>query len=178
MYDRELFVFTKQLDPLGLLTKSGTLLDVAAVCATDFDPVSQNGIELTREGLKGLLDCEEGGGYPARYHQAVLKAGVPRMFAVNGDTDSSMEAWFLKHDVTRDLGALVKKDADTLRMLCPDSQAICRRVVVFRTPRVILEDAGKEKLAEKARTRVSAGLERLAGLLQEARSTGASSSSA
>lgn len=165
MYDKRVFVFTKQLDPLGVLTKSGTLLDVAAVCATDFDPVSQNGVELTSEGLKGLLDCEEGGGYACRYHQAVIKGGIPRLFAVNGDDKTAIDAWFTKFPVTSPLASLVRKDDAALRVMQPDYQAICRRVIIFPTPRVILEANGVSILKESAKTKLLEGQERLKNAL-------------
>ena len=164
MYEKELYVLTKQLDPAGLLTKSGMLLEAAAFCVTDFDPVSQNGVALTEEGLKGLIDVEEGGGYPARHHVAMIRAGIPRLFAVNG-SGAELTEWFAKYTCTAPLAPLLIKDAEVMRIAHPDVQAQARRIVVFPCPRKILLASGKEKLQEQSRSKVAAGLARLKDVL-------------
>lgn len=154
----------KQLHPAGLLTKSGMLLEAAAFCATDFDPVSQNGAPLTEEGFKGLVGVEEGGGYPARHHVAMIRAGILRMLAVNGSGDA-LTGWFTRFECTAPLSPLVQQDAEGMRHANPDAQAQARRMIIFPCPRVILLESGKEKLAQQSRDRVAAGLARLRGIL-------------
>ena len=57
---KESFIFTKHLDPVGVLTQAGMTSDIECFCATDFDPVSQNNVPLSAENWKSVTDPEEG----------------------------------------------------------------------------------------------------------------------
>jgi hypothetical protein len=157
MYEKETYIFTKALDPLGTLSKSGHVLQAAAIAITDFTPVSQNGVPLDSEGLKSLCDVQEGGSFPARYSVAVLPAETPRMFALNADANSN---WFDKNGMP-ELGALMKRDAETLRTANSDIQAQARRIIVFMCPNEILMAEGRKALSDRTQLKASEGLRRL-----------------
>lgn len=167
MYDKEIYIYTKVLDPLGILSKSGVLVNIAALAVADFDPVSQNGIPLSAEGLKSLLDCEEGGGFACRHYQAILAAEIPRMFAVNADEGSN---WFDAKGFLP-LGALSRGDTKELAEANADFQAMARRTIIFPCPSVILLEAGKQKLAKRTTEKAQTGLDRLKAFMKENKPT-------
>ena len=155
---KESFIFTKHLDPVGVLTQAGMTSDIGCLCSTDFDPVSQNTVPLSAENWKSVTDPEEGGQWAARHHVAEIKKFIPRLFAVNG-TESEPTSWFYKYDCTTPMASLVSKNKQDLMEHSSDVQAQCRRVIIFVCPRVILLDSGVQTLVEDTNSKFQASMD-------------------
>jgi hypothetical protein len=157
MYDKETFLFTKVLDPLGVLSKAGVVAQAGALAITDFEPVSQNGVRLSNEGLKSLLDVCEGGGFACRYSQAVLQRHLPRIFGINSSTRDN---WFETHHLSP-LAGLLTGDTSAMMHASSDMDAIARRVIVFACPQMLMAEEGIRRLAQETEAKAAAGIARL-----------------
>ena len=84
------YVFTKALDPLGVLSHSGMLRRAGCLVLTDFTLKTGRNIKIDDEELKSLLDVVEGGTIQStRYRAAIIDPGLPRVIAVNTGGDIS-----------------------------------------------------------------------------------------
>ena len=83
--ETNLMVFTKQLDPLGLVTKGGGLKRAGCIVFTDMNLETRLQSELYLESLKSLTDIIEGAAFPPRYHAIIFEPHTPRILAVNED---------------------------------------------------------------------------------------------
>jgi hypothetical protein len=80
------FVYTKNLDGLGILAYGGDLRAAGCLVATDFSFTASRGKTLTSEDMKALLDVAEGGCLAnCRYKPGLLPAGLPRVICVQAD---------------------------------------------------------------------------------------------
>jgi hypothetical protein len=80
------FVYTKNLDGLGILAYGGDLRAAGCLVATDFSFTASRGKTLTSEDMKALLDVAEGGCLAnCRYKPGLLPAGLARVICVQAD---------------------------------------------------------------------------------------------
>ena len=163
MREKDFYIYGKTLDPLGTLSKSGTLLRCGGIGITDFEPVSKLDHKLTEEEVKGLLSVEDGGSFGCRYAPAVLAKGLPRIFAIN---NSPTLSWYAEHNI-KALDALSTRDVDFLTRASDGMQAQARRTVIFKCPDIILNDTGRAKLMEQTQRDFNDGMARLSALGME-----------
>lgn len=131
------YVYTKSLDPLGVLSHSGVLRRAGCLVITDCSLSVGRNTKLDDEELKSLLDVVEGGGLQScRYRTATIDAGLPRIIATNmGDSTTDHGAWFDKHGQPG-IGHLVKNLHDLplatriIGSMGDDAVAAVRRVAV------------------------------------------------
>jgi hypothetical protein len=128
----ETYIMTKTLDALGLLTKAGSMRAAGCYCFVDFDARSLMNTNLTAEGWKSLLDVEEGGSIPARYHVATFSRGTPKLFGIN--LEKSDVAYWSDIQGAAFIGYLADNNLTALRAASSDDQAAARRVSVFVAP--------------------------------------------
>ena len=129
------FVFSKGLDPLGLMTKTGQMDDHACFAFTDFEFKSQKDTPLTFEEIKGLVDTNEPANYAARWSDAVLPRWRVRAAAVNAglDDDGSVDygQWFAGNRAMP-LAFLARGQEAIIKGLPDTEQALARRVFIIR----------------------------------------------
>ena len=138
------YVFTKALDPLGVLSHSGMLRRAGCLVLTDFTLKTGRNIKIDDEELKSLLDVVEGGTIQStRYRAAIIDPGLPRVIAVNtgGDisgngTNEDYGAWFSSHcqfgmaELLNNLDNL-EQAARTIASMTDDEVASVRRVAIM-----------------------------------------------
>ncbi len=105
----------------------------------------------------GLFDVVEGCCIAARYFNATIPSLVPRIFAVN----SAGDEWFADRGLSG-IAALCRADDAALASAHPDDQAMARRVLLFSTPAVIIEDNTVEHLAQQMELEVDTWMANLA----------------
>ena len=165
--DRTQYVFTKAIDPLGVLSHAGMLKRCGVLACTDFSLKAGRNVQLDAEELKSVLDIVEGGTIPStRYRSAVIEAGLPRVFAVN--TGDSAGSYFSKHEqygIAMLIETLpdVAKATEALRGMSDDDIASVRRVAIC------LPDPGKSLITESLLTRLEADTSAATGLRQQRR---------
>jgi hypothetical protein len=87
-YDKDVYCFTKAIDPLGVASHQGDLRRAAAIALTDFSFSASRGRSYDSESMKALVDCVEGGVIKdTRWRPAQLPP-VPRLIALNSDIRS------------------------------------------------------------------------------------------
>lgn len=153
----------KAIDPMGDLTRQGIMSKMAAVVLTDFELVSRLNQRLTSDQVKALLDCEESPMIFCRYHNAVLPARRPRIFAINSGLTAEGHvdygAWFRNEGVPI-LSSLVNRDAQGIRRYSADEQAVLRRTVIFPVTGPLVNEEALEEGREALDARVQAMVQR------------------
>ena len=134
-YEFESYMFCKQLDPLGCATKTQVILQAGAFAFTDMNLVSlKDNVPLDMEELKSMAKVDEDGSFKARYYNATLPAGVPRIVAVNAgqrpDGGPKFDTWFLEQGLAG-CAALVNDDAAAIKASSDAQQAVVRNTTVF-----------------------------------------------
>jgi hypothetical protein len=166
----EQYIFTKALDPLGMLSHSGQIRKSGAVILTDLQMKSGRsggGDLLGPEALKSLLDIVEGGTIVGtRYRPTTFRPFLPRVLALQG-SEEEYGRWFSENGHSslavamtslRDVAAATRE----LRAADAHAQAIARRMAVALVPdegSLITEEA-KRTLAIDTREMAAAALAR------------------
>ena len=123
------------MDPLGLLSKNGSLGPVGAIVLMDFDWNTNLDKSMTAEEIKSLFDVKEGGQISARNHKVVFRKEFPRVMSANigvdeaGNEDPGFK--FTGFPNLERLAALARGDLPALLRCSDDSCAIARRAVMF-----------------------------------------------
>lgn len=165
-YEKELYVFVKGLDQLGILSHCGVVRKAAAVFVTDFDMKARKG-PLSMEEKKGVLDVLEGASITATgYRPAVFPPQLPRMLSVNGD-EGNRGSWFIKNDlceiglIASHLGSGDIQDAVSMATSASsDGAAILRRVAFAFVENPLVTEEAVATLATDSRQRAAEGLAR------------------
>jgi len=165
-YDKPQYVFTKAVDPLGVLSFNGVLRSCGALCLTDFDFSASRGKVFGAEALKSLLDAVEGGVVKdTRWRPAMLPGELPRIFALNGEAGQYGD-WFHRMEQSG-LGIMVNALAESeagaegkMKMLTADEQAAARRVAVAIVTKPLVSQDLVEGLRSETAERAAAGLAR------------------
>jgi hypothetical protein len=131
------YVWAKALDPLGVLSHTGTLASAGCLVLTDLTLTTGRNQKISSEELKSLLDVVEGGVVQScRYRSATISAGLPRVMAVNmGDTRESFGRVFSEHgqyglaELVNNLDDLGKATL-LVQRLSDDDIAAARRVAI------------------------------------------------
>ena len=159
MSGKDVYLFWKSIDPLGTLSKAGIVSALGAMAITDFDCQSLMQTQLTDEGLKSLVDVQEGGDCPARHFRAILPRKRPRLFAVQGGEDGDPGSWFERNHLFG-LAMLARGQFEELSKLSQDQQAMCRHAVLFCCPPVVSTAEQLANLAEQDEVRLADGMRR------------------
>ena len=131
------YVHSGSIDPLGIMTKSGSLKLAGAVILDDFALISRLDTRLNEEEVKQLLYTKQRAHVGARYHQAVLREHVARIWTINSgapgpDGVPDFGEWFRRERVPC-LDRLVYEDNDWFANVATEAEkAIARRCVIFR----------------------------------------------
>jgi len=128
------YCFGKSLDPVGCMTKSGSINECGAVALTDLDLVSLMNTPLSLEHKKGLMKVEEAAHYAARYGEAILPKLRPRILAVNATQNRQgiqWSGWFEAQGLEA-CAALAAHDAGAFRACSDEQQAVARNITIFR----------------------------------------------
>lgn len=160
----DIFVFSKAIDPLGILTRNGTMRKVGAYVLTDCDMESRLNSSLGEESLKSLVDVAEGGMIPARYANVQFEPCRPHILAINADAEGV--GWPTKQHVPF-VAALIRKDTEYLAAADPDVQAMASRVrVFFYGPGIgLLTQAAKDDMRDVTEAMMAERLARRAAVL-------------
>ena len=167
MYKHDSWVYSKGLDPLGSMTKTGVLGSVGSVHLADFRTTSQNGVRLETQGLKALVDCFEVSNIEARYAMIRLEAHRPRTFSVQnlewfGDNGYACLAAMAKGELDLTPAAdLETTDTVKYGMTLEDCLACCRRTIVFVCPKEVVNEEARTELRLQTREMVQEGLRRV-----------------
>ena len=157
---KDIYLFGKSIDPPGTLSKAGIVSAFGAMVITDFDCQSLMQTQLTDEGLKSLVDVQEGGHCPARHFRAILPRKQPRLFAAQGGQDGDPGSWFERNRLFG-LAVVARGQFEELAKLPQDQQAMCRRAVFFVCPPVVSTAEQLANLEEQDEVRVEQGMRRL-----------------
>ncbi len=140
------YAYGKAVDPWGMGSKWGILQAAAFLGTADFDFTTMRGEPLTIEEVKGLFDVQEGGSIRCRFHNAVLVAKQPRMFCVNGTTESLASE--LRGRGLTGLALMIEGRWNELSQQDHHQQAICRRVIVCEIKTPALNSAQIQEIAD------------------------------
>ena len=131
---KDVYSCSNSLCPLGIMTKSGRVKDLGAVCFEDFEMNTRGGTHfLTREERKSLLYVKQRAHYHAFYHQAILHEFVPRLWSVNyGMKEGTVDKteWFARQGM-EGLRLLAAADEAQLNLADEHAKAEARRAVIF-----------------------------------------------
>jgi hypothetical protein len=162
------YVFSKGIDPLGILSHCGDIRKSGALVLTDFDFTTAHGKPLSSESLKSLLDVPEGGKIiGTRYRPCSFGPELARLIALNGAANTWGD-WFTKNGEI-EIGALISKiqlddagDVENLeainvqaRRLTSDARASLRRVCIGFVSKPLITEATKTQLRDDAKTRAA-----------------------
>jgi len=161
--DRDVYAWSKAVDPFGLLTKAGMMKKFGAVCLTDFPMMSCLNTQLDADAMKSLFDVREGGDCPARYHPATWEKRTQKLFAVNYDWPVGpllADSWMSSNRCSW-MHHVIQGDVAMMRQHGQDIQAVAARVTIFGVPagtslvtptgiRVMAEDDEAEFAAQEA----------------------------
>lgn len=136
--NREKYIYTTALDPLGNLTKQGVMTESGCYLFSDFENKTLMSTELSMENLKSLFSVQENGSIPARYHCATFQKKVPKLFAVNMNVDG-LEGWCVEQGLAW-MSYLFNGDVIAMKSQSQDVQAIARRMTVFYVAGNILSE--------------------------------------
>ena len=93
------YYYSSALDPLGVLTKEGSMATCSSIHIKDSDLSVLQNFKLTREELKDVTYTKEAATHRARYHSAVWPAGAVRTASWNtgrnpdGAVDWNFNLW-------------------------------------------------------------------------------------
>jgi hypothetical protein len=138
------FVDGQSLDPFGSLTKGGMLTDIGAICLHDFVLKARLDGDLDAQEKKGFLHVEARGHFNARYHQAILPAAIPRLWAINSakDVDGTeiFHKWFDQQGLFS-VAAMMKGEGDKIKDMEIDQQTYARRIMVVAVKGLMYDPA-------------------------------------
>ena len=165
-YDKEVYIFGKALDPLGVLSHCGVVRQCAVLALTDFDLKARKGA-LSAEEIKSLFDVVEGGSVQQTgYRPAMFPPGLCRLFALNG-SGADIGLWFEKggmYGIATTARHLEKNDleaaAEMVKTLDTDQQAQMRRFALCMPTQSLITGATVVQLREDARAKAASGLAR------------------
>jgi hypothetical protein len=166
----EQYIFTKALDPLGMLSHTGQIRKSGAVVFTDFEMKSGRsggGDLLGPEAMKSLLDIVEGGTIVGtRYRPTTFRPFLPRVLALRG-SEEEYGRWFSENghsSLAAMLTSLKDEAAATRELRAADAhaQAIARRMAVALVPDAgsLITEETKRSLAVDTRAMAAAALAR------------------
>jgi hypothetical protein len=166
----EQYIFTKALDPLGMLSHTGQVRRSGAVIFTDFEMKSGRsggGDLLGPEAMKSLLDIVEGGTIVGtRYRPTTFRPFLPRVLALQGSEDE-YGRWFSEqgHSALAAVLSSLRDEAAAVRALRaadPHAQAIARRMAAALVPDVgsLITEEAKRSLAFDTKAMAAAALVR------------------
>jgi hypothetical protein len=172
------YAFGKAIDPLGILAHSGALRGCSSLSLTDFDLAAARGRNLTSETVKSLFDVVEGGALQeCRWRSCTLGAGLPRIFALNGEP-ASYGSYFSKYEQPGLALAVTQLDEATkgvlerarllaelngaVKRLSADDQAALRRVGVAICRESLITDEAAVAAAADVSERAAAAAARRA----------------
>ena len=132
---KDAYSMASSLCPLGIMTKSGRIKDLGAICFEDFEMRTRGGTHyMTREERKSLLYVKQRAHYHAFYHQAILPEFVARMWSVNYGKDkdglTDKTEWFATNGL-EGLRLLAEGDVEKLNEAEEHVKAEARRAVIF-----------------------------------------------
>jgi len=134
MKRKTLFVSTKSLDPLGLVTRNGDMSKMGAFVFNDAPLRTMMSTNLDNESMKSLLDVREACAFRSRYHDAVLPAAHARLFSCNSGVNyagaADPGAYFATYGL-HGLACMARRDLAAVNSISDDERALCRRVVMF-----------------------------------------------
>ena len=157
-YQHPLYIYTKALDPMGILTRSGTTGMAGFFGFSDFDPNTLMNSTMSSEEVKSLFDCQEGGSHRARYHVATYPRKTPKCFAPNATAEECGEMF--EGMALQMFAHLMNKDVAKMLELSTTDQAIARRVVVFPIKDTIISTEHIQELKNADQAAVTEGKER------------------
>jgi len=142
---REYVHVTGNLDPLGLLTKDGTMAAVHFFAFSDVQLTVLMNSHLEREESKQLFNVEEAFGCRARYHAILIPPHRPRGFSWNitKTADGSID-WggILRRHLLCPVAAVACKSQQDIFDLDEDGFAQAARVCVLCVDDSLIKDAG------------------------------------
>jgi hypothetical protein len=161
MYGKPRYVYTQNVDPLGITTKAGEMGSMGAFVFADMVMKTLMNTRLEDEHLKALFGVYETTAVPGRYHQVIFPKDVPRMFScqVGKRTNTGCDAGvYFDREGLPGLAALARRDEDELAMLSDDDIAMARRSIVWVIPDTKFIGVKKEAITRDKRSIVEAAL--------------------
>jgi hypothetical protein len=177
-YQKDVYIFTKAIDPLGVASHQGDLRRAAAIALTDFSFSASRGRSYDAESMKALVDCVEGGVIKdTRWRPAQLPP-VPRLIALNSDVRSYGEYFrrFEQYGIATMIEAVAAisdptncelAKANALREaeramagVSSDDQASARRVAIAIVRQSLLAEETVQALGEESGRIAAEGLAR------------------
>jgi len=152
----EYYISGTSIDPLGLLTLSGKIRQAGALVLSDFDLVTLQNQQMSKENVKIFFKADEQGGIKARYHEAMMQRGWPRLLSINSDVYGPAHAmagqidyahWFRSQSHCQSIIAIIEKDTTFLSTMGGNDEAIARSVIVFKVPDYLF-DTEKAKVSK------------------------------
>jgi hypothetical protein len=131
---KTIFISSKALDPLGLVTKNGDMTKVGAFVFNDTPLRTLMNEIMSTEATKALMDVREPCAYTARYHDAILPRLHARLFSCNSGLhpDGTVDnGHYFCTNRQPALASMARRDLSSILSMTDDDHALCRRVVMF-----------------------------------------------
>jgi hypothetical protein len=144
------YFFTKSLDSLGVQTKDGNMKSFGAMVYDDLELRSLQNTKLEKSHLLSLFHVQGGGSFIARYHDAILPKGVPKIMTQNHTVDSAGNqiSWFKEHNLDA-CDALMRGDQAGVTKFGQKDEAIARRMIIFDVTESLINQSYWQHLQDK-----------------------------
>ena len=127
----ELYIFTKTIDALGLLSMANEVDNKGHIAFSDIAMKSLMNSTLDDRDKINLFSTEEDCSAPARYHPFLCGAGMTKSFSANkGVKDDDFGSYFLEQGLPS-LAAMAEQDMAYLQQTGDVGKAIARRVLLL-----------------------------------------------
>jgi hypothetical protein len=143
------FIMAKSLDSLGNQTKDGCMKLYGTMIYDDCEMRSLQNTKLSKTDLLSLFHVQQGGSFIARYHDAILPKGVPKIMCQNNRKDKGVEiSWFRDNDMIA-ADALMQGSLEGIRQQGDQDQALARRMIIFHVQDSLIDEPYWQHLRDR-----------------------------
>jgi energy-coupling factor transporter ATP-binding protein EcfA2 len=137
------YYVTKSLDSLGIQTRDGNMKSFGCMIYDDCLMRTLQNTKLDKTAMLSLFHVQQGGSFNARYHDAILPKGVPKIMCQNHQAldDGTPVSWFEANNLPACDALMRGQPVNELLKYSQRDQAIARRMIIFSaTDSLITQD--------------------------------------